>query len=402
MKKNKKIKYIILVLVLCLLPIIYYYFAVKSSNKPNYITTSVRKGDIEDSVLATGSISALKTVSVGSQATGQIKTLNVKLGQKVKKGDLIAQLDSETQKDSLKDAQSSLENYEAQLVSKKIALEKDKIKYNRQTEMFKNQATSQENVDDAKITLEQARADVVQIQTEISQAKNSVNTAQVNLSYTKISSPIDGVIVSVPVTEGQTVNAVQSSPTIVEIAQLETVLIKPEIAESDVIRVKAGMPLYFTILGDSDKKYYSTLKSIDPGPKSLSDNTSTTTSTSSSSSSSSDSSSGIYYYGLFEVPNPDGRFRISMTAQVSIILASAHDALIIPSNAVKKDPQGNNTVSILDKKGVISKKVVKVGIDNNIDAQIISGLSEGEEIVLTQSDPNTTSSTQNAHPPMRM
>jgi membrane fusion protein, macrolide-specific efflux system len=400
MIKNKKIKYSISILIICLIPILYYCFTVKHSTKPNYITTAVRKGDIEDSVLATGSISALKTVSVGSQATGQIKTLKVKLGQKLKKGDLIAEIDSETQKDSLKDAQSSLENYEAQLASKKVTLEKDEIKYNRQTEMFKSQATSQENVDDAKITLEQAKADVIQIQTQISQAKNAVNTAQVNLSYTKISSPIDGVIVSIPVTEGQTVNAVQSSPTIVEIAQLETVIVKPEIAESDVIRVKPGMPLYFTILGDGDKKYYSTLKSIDPGPKSLSDNTSTSSSTSSSSSS--DSSSGIYYYGLFEIPNPDGRFRISMTAQVSIVLASAHDALIIPSNAVKKDSKGNQTVSILDKKGKIIKQEVKIGIDNNIDAQILSGLSDGQEIILTQSDSTTTTSNQQPHPPMRM
>lgn len=356
----------------------YFYFSDKETKKPDYITTKVSKENIEKTVLSTGTISALKQVQVGAQASGQIKVLNVKLGDVVKKGDMIAEIDSLTQENKLKESEASLENYKAQLKAKELAAKRSKIYYDRQLNMFKNDATSKENVENAQVDLAIAEADVFQIETQIKQALLAVDTAKLDLGYTKIEAPIDGVIVSIPVEAGQTVNSNQTTPTIVEIAQLDKMSIKAEISEGDVIKVKPGMPVYFTILGDTTKKYKSTLKSIDPGPKSLSDSKST------SSSSSSTTDTAIYYYGVFEVENPDNELRINMTAQITIVLDKADDVVSLPSSAIRKDKNGTYVV-VIDKKGEPVNKSVKVGVDNNIYAEIKEGVTADDNVVTTES-----------------
>lgn len=356
----------------------YFYFSDTETKKPDYITTKVSKENIEKTVLSTGTISALKQVQVGAQASGQIKVLNVKLGDVVKKGDMIAEIDSLTQENKLKESEASLENYKAQLKAKELAAKRSKIYYDRQLNMFKNDATSKENVENAQVDLAIAEADVFQIETQIKQALLAVDTAKLDLGYTKIEAPIDGVIVSIPVEAGQTVNSNQTTPTIVEIAQLDKMSIKAEISEGDVIKVKPGMPVYFTILGDTTKKYKSTLKSIDPGPKSLSDSKST------SSSSSSTTDTAIYYYGVFEVENPDNELRINMTAQITIVLDKADDVFSLPSSAIRKDKNGTYVV-VIDKKGEPVNKSVKVGVDNNIYAEIKEGVTADDNVVTTES-----------------
>lgn len=356
----------------------YFYFSDTETKKPDYITTKISKENIEKTVLSTGTISALKQVQVGAQASGQIKVLNVKLGDVVKKGDMIAEIDSLTQENKLKESEASLENYKAQLKAKELAAKRSKLYYDRQVNMFKNDATSKENVENAQVDLAIAEADVFQIETQIKQALLAVDTAKLDLGYTKIEAPIDGVIVSIPVEAGQTVNSNQTTPTIVEIAQLDKMSIKAEISEGDVIKVKPGMPVYFTILGDTSKKYKSTLKSIDPGPKSLSDSKSTTSSSSTS------TDTAIYYYGVFEVENPDNELRINMTAQITIVLDKADDVVSLPSSAIRKDKNGTYVV-VIDKKGDPINKSVKVGVDNNIYAEIKEGISADDNVVTTES-----------------
>jgi macrolide-specific efflux system membrane fusion protein len=355
----------------------YFYFNDTDTKKPDYITTKVSKETIEKTVLSTGTISALKQVQVGAQASGQIKVLNVKLGDTVKKGDMIAEIDSLTQENKLKESEASLDNYKAQLKAKELAAKRSKLYYDRQLNLFKNDATSKEIVENAQVDLAIAEADVFQIETQIKQALLAVDTAKLDLGYTKIEAPIDGVIVSIPVEAGQTVNANQTTPTIVEIAQLDKMSIKAEISEGDIVKVKPGMPVYFTILGDSSKKYKSTLKSIDPGPKSLSDSKST-------SASSSSTDTAIYYYGVFEVDNPDSELRINMTAQITIVLDKSEETMSLPSSAIRKDKNGTYVV-VIDSKGQPINKPVKVGVNNNIYAEIKEGVSSDDNVVTTES-----------------
>lgn len=352
---------IYLLLILGLVWLVKLYFFPSKSND-TYITAPVTRTNLEQTVLATGTVKAFKQVEVGAQVSGQIQTLKVQLGQTVRKGDLLAIIDARTQKNTLQTAQ-------AQLTSNQANLEKAQLDFTRQQTMFAAGASSKENLDAAKATLAAARASV-------NQSKISVDNAKLTLGYTQVLAPIDGVVVSLAVEEGQTVNANQSTPTLLTIAQLDKVTIRAEISEGDVTKVKIGMPAYFTILGDTEQRYETTLRAIDPGPTTLTDNNSTASS----------SASAIYYYGMLDVPNDDGKLRIAMTTQVSIIANAAQNALTIPSTALgKKNKEGKYLVKVLGKDNKTEERWVEVGLNNNINAEVKSGLSEGEQVVVSQS-----------------
>ncbi|AGQ32243.1 hemolysin secretion protein D [Serratia liquefaciens ATCC 27592] len=343
-------------------------------------------------MLADGTIEAQKQVSVGAQVSGQIKALYVALGDKVHKGQRVAEIDDLTQQNALRDAEAALKNVQAQRASKMAALHNNQLVYQRQQAIVARGVGVRADLDSAQATLISTRADINALDAQIIQAQIAVNTAQVNLGYTKITSPIDGTIVALPVEEGQTVNAVQSAPTIVKVAQLATMTVEAQISEADVVKVKTGMPVYFTILGEPGKRYSTQLRAIEPAPDSINDET-TSTSTSTSSSTSS-SSTAIYYNGLFDVANPDGALRISMTAQVYIVLAKAENAVVIPATALEGD-----WVQVVDKQGNIARRPVKVGINNNVDAQIISGVLTGEKVIVSQANATSQSPARRMGPP---
>lgn len=370
----------------------------------HYLTATVTHLDLEDSVLATGTIKALREVSVGAQVSGQIKSLKIKLGQSVRQGDLLAEIDPRTQENALEDAQASVSSYQSQLKSKLAALLKARQDFSRQQQMLGQQATSRESYDSAKAALDGADADAQQLQAQLQQARISLKTAQLNLGYTRIVAPIAGVVVALSVEEGQTVNASQSTPTIVKLAQLDTVTVKAEISEGDVIKVQPGLPVYFTILGEPDHRYQARLRAVDPAPQSYSDSSdSSSSSTSTSSSSSSSSSTAIYYYGLFDVPNPQHKLRINMTAQVTVLLSQVKAALAIPANALGAvDKSGHYAVRVVQADGSVQIRQVRIGLNNNVQAQVLSGLREGEQVVVGEASATASASSRNSPPPMGM
>ena len=355
----------------------HFYF---SAPKPaQFVTATATTMDLEDAVLATGTVQAFKQVSVGAQVSGQIKILQVKLGDTVKKGQPVAEIDSTTQQNNLRNAQAGLENVRAQLAAQQVALIQAELSYKRQKELLDADAGSRQDFEAAEATRNTTRANIGALQAQIRQAAITAETAQVNLGYTKIASPIDGVVVAVVAQQGQTVNANQTTPTIIKVAQLDTVTIKSQISEADVVKVQAGQPVYFTILGEPDRRYDAKLRTVEPAPDSIL----TDTTSSASSSSSATSTTAIYYNGLFDVPNPDGKLRISMTAQVSIVRAEAKDAVAIPSAALgKRERDGSYTVRVLDADGNAQPRKIKVGINNNVNAQVTEGLVAGDKVVL--------------------
>lgn len=348
-----------------------------SEQAVNYITSPVTKGNVEKTVLADGTISAFKQVSVGAQVSGQIKKLYVELGDEVKQGDMIAEIDDLKQSNDLKQSEAKLNSLEAQRTSKQAKLVNYQLTYERQLKLVKKGVGVQSDLDSAKADLDAIKADIAALDADIVSAQVAVDTAKVNLGYTKIRSPIDGVIVAIPVDQGQTVNSVQSAPTIVKVAQLDKMTIEAQISEADVIGVKKGMPVYFTILGQPNKRFEGlTLRSIEPAPDSINSENSTL-------SSSSTSKSAIYYNGLFDVDNPDHLLRISMTAQVYIVLAEAKNVLTIPSQAVQKNLADNKAIIyLLDQHNNVEEREVSLGINNNINVEIKSGLKEGEIVII--------------------
>ncbi|MGL6020657.1 MAG: efflux RND transporter periplasmic adaptor subunit [Gibbsiella quercinecans] len=371
-----------------------YFTLFRTPDAPRYITAIAQTRELEQTVLADGTIEAQKLVSIGAQVSGQIKVLSISLGDRVHKGQPIAEIDDLTQQNALREAQAALKNVQAQRAAKQAALRNNQLAFERQQKILARGLGVQADYDSARATLDATLADIEALDAQIVQAQIAVSTAQLNLGYTKITAPMDGTIVAIPVEEGQTVNAVQSAPTIAKVAKLDTMTIKAQISEADVVKVKAGMPVYFTILGEPDKRYYATLRAVEPAPDTINDDTSTSSSSSSSNSSSSSSSSAIYYNGLFDAANPDGALRISMTAQVYIVLQKVKNAVVIPATALHGD-----WIQVVDSQGGIERRPVKVGINNNVDAQIISGLQAGEKVIISQLGGSTSSNDGHMGPP---
>ncbi|MDR1920126.1 MAG: efflux RND transporter periplasmic adaptor subunit [Candidatus Adiutrix sp.] len=378
----------------------------------SYLTERVRRGDVIKTVNAAGEVAAAQLVNVGAQVSGQIETLAVSLGQQVKKGELIAEIDSTTQRNDLEINKAKLKTYETQLVSRKVALKVAEQQYERTLKLKKRDAASDESLENVENTLASARAAVDETASLIAQTVISVNTAETNLGYARILAPLDGTVVSIPVEEGQTVNANQTAPTIVHLADLSQMEIRMQISEGDVTKVKPGMKVTYTILSEPDRVFSGELQMVDPGLISLSDG---------SYNGSADSGTAIYYYGKFIVPNDHGLLRIGMTTQNTITIAETRDVLIVPTIALrpvggraqsrspdqaKNGGQGRRgggraggggqgldgggraggdraLVSVMEKGRPVEREI-ETGLSDNMNTEVISGLEEGDEVVSAQ------------------
>ena len=290
--RKSAIKWGVITLIIVALGALAYTFLKPEETAPNYLTATVEVGDIENNVMASGKGKALNTVDVGAQVSGEVKRLYVEVGDEVQKGDLIAQIDQVTQKNNLSNEQASLEQSEAALqsaqaesLSKQAAL---KSAYSdlasRQSELkqaqsdfarlqdlvaidaisqqeYDTQATSVETakaavanaraaIDTAKAAIATTEANINSQQAALRKSRTNVSTAEEDLSYTTIRAPISGTVVSITTEQGTTVNANQTAPTLVTLADLSTVRINAQISEADVINVSAGMPAYFNIIGN--------------------------------------------------------------------------------------------------------------------------------------------------------
>lgn len=446
--KSKRSKIIFTIIAILIITLLAWWLLKPKEELPSYITAQVERGDIENSVIATGLLEATKIVSVGAQASGQLKKMYVELGDEVKQGQLIAQINSVTQENEIQTAQASIKNQQAQLAVRQATLAQVQAEYNRQKNMYAQDATSKAELESALASYKTAQAEIVALNAQIEQSRLTLATAQEELGYTRIVAPMNGTVVAIVTEEGQTVNANQSAPTIVKLAKLDTMTVNAEISEADVMKVEKGQSVYFTTLGDSEKKYYATLRQIEPAPESISDD--------SSSSSSSSSSEAIYYNALFDVPNEDGKLRIDMTAQVSIIIDQAKNVLTIPSSALQtkstntkgsssNSNTNNNTsgqsntkernstkdtnaqrparleltdaeqalidqgkatramVRVIQADGTAKPTPVLVGLNNRVTAQVLKGLKEGDEVVISDSaDTSNDAAKRNNRGPMRM
>ncbi|WP_458399950.1 efflux RND transporter periplasmic adaptor subunit [Mailhella sp.] len=377
-----KKKILATLLVLALAGGYWYWNSTKSAGeKIHYLTETVKRGNIRKTVNATGEVDAVQLVTVGAQASGKIIELHAVIGQKVKKGDLIAQIDPVTQQNDLDIARARLSTYQAQLESRKVALKIAQTKYDRERKLKKTDSTSRAALEDAENALAAAKASLKEMESQVLQQQIQVDTAETNLGYTKIVAPLDGTIVSVPVKEGQTVNANQTTPTIAQIADLSDMEIKIEVSEGDIPFIREGMRLRYTLLSDPDTTYKAKISSIDPGDTTLSDATGSSSGLSSSSSS---AASAVYYYAKARVPNPDGILRLAMTTQNVIEIDFAKNVLLLPSLVIQSDGRGGHTVNVLTEDNKVEVRKVETGINNNVMTEIRSGLKEGEKVVATQ------------------
>lgn len=366
----------------------------KPADKVNYITEPVKRSSIRQTVSATGEISPSNLVVVGAQATGQIKKLYVKLGQEIKKGDRIADIDSTSQTNTLKNEKAKLDATKAQLVSAEIALRTAEKKYRREMALWKEGATSKQELEDVENALASAKAQVEQLKTSIVQTQIAINNAEADLGYTRIISPMDGTVVAITVEEGQTVNSNQAAPTLIQLANLEVMLNKMQIAEGDITKVKAGQSVSFTILSEPDMPFNTKLESIDPGLTTMSQGSYNTTTTT--------ADNAIYYYARALVPNAERKLAIGMTTQNTIEINAVENVLIVPTISIKRDGEGKSFVRVLGQNGHTMRKDITTGLKDSMNTEVKSGLNEGDKVIVSEtgSSDKPQSGNRRMGPPM--
>lgn len=366
------------VIAVALFAIVSAYGAAERERPNALITDPVVIGSVEETVLANGVLEPSRIVSVGAQVSGQLKTLHVELGQAVKADDPIADIDSTPQVNALRIAEAALANVKAQRKARAIQLNQARLAYERQKTLKGQKAGSAADFETAEATFLALQADVEALEAQIAQATVEVENARVNLGYTKVRAPMDGVVVAIVTKQGQTLNSMQAVPTIVVLAQLDVMRVKVQISEADITRVKPGQDVRFTIMGDARKPTNGRLELIEPAPTSIATEAGGATATTGAA-----ASSAVYYNGLFTTPNPDGRLRPMMTAVVTIIAGRAENVRLVAWAALTdRDEQGRYRVQVRSASGEISNRFVTIGLTDRIKAEVVDGLTVGDRVVI--------------------
>ena len=345
--------------------------ASKDDSKP--IIATIERGRIENTVTATGNMEPGHWVDVGAQVSGQLRTLAVDVGDVVKEGDLLAEIDASVQINRVAASRASLEAEKAQRSARVAAVELARSNLDRQRELIAQDLTSQTNLDDAINQLAAAESALAELDSRVVSGTASLASDEAQLAYSRIYAPMAGTVVAVATTVGQTLNAVQQVPTILRIANLSTMIVRADVSEADVGLLSVGMPAYFTTLGGGSRRWHGTVDQILPTPNVV--------------------NNVVFYPVLFSVPNDDGVLLPEMTAQVFFIVASANDVLRVPVGALRYADGRTDvaTVRIVEGDGENETREVELGITDRIFREVVDGLAEGEKVIAGIQEPRPES-----------
>lgn len=369
--KLKKWAKIILVLVVVIIAIVtgYKYYAQKQeeAKKPVVNTAQVQYMSMKSIVSATGTIKPVESVEVSSKITARVKKVLVKENDTVTQGQTVALLDGK--------------DYETQKEQAEFTLQNAKTIYDRTNYLYNIGAKSKEDLDNAQYNYDTAQS--------------KLEEAESNLSETVIVSPMDGVVIGEPVTDGTMAVQGNSNPTVImRIADLSRKQIFAKVDETDIGSVRVGQKATFTVDAYNGKTFTATVSKISQTDMDNSWNISN-----SSSSSSSSSAAVIYYSVTLDVDDPEGLLMPSMTARVEIETANKDSALAVPLSALKTDKNGTYVIVIKDD-GTTENRYVETGIYGDEFVEIINGLSENEKVDVTMVKKATTTTSARPGPPI--
>lgn len=323
----------------------------------------VRRMDIVQIVQAAGTLQAKTRVDVGAQVGGQIKAIPVVLGQAVKKGDLLVLLDPALAQSDVTRAEASLAQQHAQLESRRIDLKAARLELERQHRLLAGDATAATESEKAENEVAKLEADVRGQAANLTNLEAQLDRSKVNLAYTRITSPMDGVVVNIPVQVGQTVIAVQITPVMVTVADLDTITVRTKVPEADVQSISPGQKASFATLSGDGRHYEGRLRVIQPIPER--------------------SGNAVFYNALFEVDNRDRKLFADMTVQVDLETGEARQALGMPLVALgERGKDGSFAVEVVGKDGKTATRRVRTGLHDTANVQVLSGLAAGEKVLL--------------------
>jgi len=387
-----------------------------ASVAPTYKTASVDKKHIVGKVTASGTLSALVTVQVGTQVSGRVQKLYADFNSQVKKGELVAKIDPSLFEAAVQQAQANYLQAKAGVVTAQAnAAAADKV-LARTNALHDQNLAAQSDLDTAQANVATTHASIDAANANLAQAAAQLHQAQVNLSYTSIVSPIDGVVISRSVDVGQTVAASLSAPTLFTIAQdLTKMQVDTNVSEGDVGRLQVGMKTYFTVDSFPGQRFLGTIRQIR--------NAATTV------------QNVVTYDAVIDVDNTDLRLRPGMTANVTIIYAERKDVLAISNAALRfrppsssgggggspspsgsggrHGPRGAGSAASADPAAPEAKTVwvlrggspqsvnVHIGLTDGTVTEVVDGLSEGDPVIVdVDSGDGSTASSSTARSSM--
>lgn len=342
----------------------WWLWSARADTKPTFRTQTVALGDVEDTVSAVGVLQPLNYVDVGTQVSGQLRTILVDFGQRVEQGQLLAQIDPTIYEARVSADIANLQALRAQKADKQVQLGLAERQFERQKNLLAGRATSQDAYDSAEASRRSLQAQIAVLDAQIQQGESTLKSDQANLSYTKIYAPMTGTVVDITARQGQTLNANQSAPIILRIADLDTMTVKTQVSEADVPKLSIGMPAYFTTLGQPDKRREGKLRQILPTPEVV--------------------NNVVLYSALFDVANPDKDLLTQMSAQVFFVVSKAESMPVVPMAALRPMPQGKNRYALrVIENGQPVRRVVDIAASNRVNAAIANnGVKPGEEVVI--------------------
>lgn len=333
----------------------------KKEEKITFDTAAVAPANIMNSITATGTIEPVTSVTVGTQVSGIVSKLFVDYNSVVKKGQVIAELDKTN-------LMSQLNTAKTQLATAQSQLNYQTANYKRYKTLFEKGLVAADDFDNAKLSYTQAKE-------QVASAKEEVQRAQTNLSYATITSPIDGVVLSKSVEEGQTVAASFSTPELFTIAQdLTNMQVVADVDEADIGDVKEGERVSFTVDAYPDDTFEGEVKQVRQEA--------TTT------------NNVVTYEVVISAPNADLKLKPGLTANVTIYTAERKGVLSVPSKALRFTPQketvgkmkivdvanAKNKVWTIEGNSIVAHKV-NIGMTDGTNTQIVSGIAEGTKVI---------------------
>jgi macrolide-specific efflux system membrane fusion protein len=326
-------------------------------------TGVVEKGDIQQVAQAAGVLQAKTRVDVGAQVSGQIRELHVQLGQSVKKGDLLVSLDPELARNDVAQAEAAMAQQRALLDARQVDLASARREAERQRRLLAGKATAGLEAERADNELAKLEADVRGQTAVMQRLQADLNRAQLRLGYTRITAPMDGTVVNLPVQVGQTVIAVQITPVMLTLADLRTITVRTKVPEVDIQSIKVGQKASFLTLSGQGQRYEGRVRVIQPVPER--------------------SGNAVFYNVLFDVDNASGQLFSDMTVQVDIETGEAKGVLTIPVVALgEREKDGRQLVTAIEGDNKQVPRKVRTGLQDGARVHVLEGLKLGEKVLL--------------------
>jgi macrolide-specific efflux system membrane fusion protein len=325
---------------------------------------------MEEVVTSQGKLEAKQYVDVGTQVSGQLKVIHVDIGDSVAKGQLLAEIDPRVYQSQVEAGEARLNSLRAQLNQQKAeaVLADQNLKRNRN--LIAVNAVSQQALQETESQAAVAKAQVESIVAQIQETESNLKGSRTNLSYTKIYAPMAGTVTTLPTKEGQTLNANQTAPTVLQVANLDTMTVRAQVAEADVSRIKINMPAYFTTLGNNERRWPGKVRQILPTPQIVND--------------------VVLYDVLIDVKNQEHMLMTGMTTQVFFVLGKAENALVVPAEVLtRRAPREDNEkgkafrVAVMTEKGR-EPRLIRVGLQTRTQAEVVDGLAEGDKLAVNR------------------